>query len=325
MKAAILAVGLLGSASLGFAQAPPAANWRGWATCDVTVAGPGYRDQQTHKWRTTGSAATKRGAFDIYPGTWSVTGGGRLERTEGSQTLRAEWKRSVADMPAPISVGVRASDGAILIAAGHAQLRAANAVTGTQEVRIDGKVTSRTPIGLEAFEYTFPSSQAAAKSPHVSGDRSDSPVGSFGPMQPAGSKVEVRCLWDFQQGEAMPRGAAVNPTSGVTAFTAPTNCSRAASDLYAQYQAAATHIEVEYGQRIQQNDIKRAQLNGQLAALTAGGSAYPSDAARAQISVLQGQIQMLDTERTQVQDDRLRKLAKAQRDADRAHVQCEGE
>ena len=128
----------------------------------------------------------------------AATGGGRLERTEGSQTLRAEWKRNVTDMPAPITVVVRASDGAILIDAGHAQLRAAHGVTGTQEVWVDGKVTSRAPIGLEALEYVFPASQAAAKSPHVTGDRSDSPTGSFGPMQPAGSKVAVRCLWDFQ-------------------------------------------------------------------------------------------------------------------------------
>jgi hypothetical protein len=323
MKAALLAVALLGSASLGLAQAPPAANWRGWATCDVTVTGPGYRDQQTHKWRTTGGAPKKSGAFDIYPGTWSVTGGGNLERTQGSQTLRAEWKRTVADRPAPISVVVRASDGAILIGASHAQLRAKNGVTGMQEVRVDGKVTSHVPIGLEAFEYAFPSSQAAAKSPHVTGDRSESPVGSFGPLQPAGSKVEVRCLWDFQRGEGTLHSGALMPTSAAAASRAPRDCSRGSSDLYLQYQAATTNIEVEYGQRVQQNDLKRAQLNGQLAALIAAGQAAPKDYARAQISALQGQIQMLDTERTQVQDDRQQRLAEAQRDADRAHARCE--
>jgi hypothetical protein len=288
------------------------------------VTGPGYRDQQTHKWRTTGAAPTKSGAFDIYPGTWSVTGGGSLERTEGSQTLRAEWKRNVAEMPAPISVVVRASDGAILISAGHTQLRAKDAVTGIQEVRVEGKVTSHVPIGLEAFEYAFPSSQAAARSPHVTGDRSDSPTGSFGPMQPAGSKVEVRCLWDFQRGAATLHSAALMPKSAAASSTAPGDCSRGSSDLYLQYQAATTNIEVEYGQRIQLNDLKRAQLNGQLAALIAADQAAPKDYARAQISALQGQIQMLDTERTQVQDDRQRRLAEAQRDADRAHAQCEG-
>ncbi|MGH8263564.1 MAG: hypothetical protein ACRET4_08790 [Steroidobacteraceae bacterium] len=323
MKAAIVAVGLLGSASLSAAKAPPAANWRGWATCDVTVTGPGYRDQQTHKWRTTGSAPTKSGAFEIYPAAWSVTGGGRLERTEGAQTLRAEWQRNVADVPAPISVAVRASDGAIRIGAGHAQLHAANAVTGTREAWIDGKVTSRTPIGLEVIEYAFPPSQAAAKSPHVSGDRSESPVGSFGPMQPAGSKVEVRCLWDFQRGKATLHSGALMPKPAATASTVPTDCSRASSDLYLQYQAAKTNVEVAYGQRMQQNDFRRAQLNGQLAALIAADKAAPKENAQAQIGALHGQIQMLDTERTQVQDERLRQLAQAQRDADRAHAECE--
>ncbi|HZF15590.1 MAG TPA: hypothetical protein VE046_06575 [Steroidobacteraceae bacterium] len=314
MKAAILAVGLLAAASLGAAQAPPAANWRGWATCDLTITGPGYRDQQTQKWRTTGAAPTKRGAFDIYPGTWSVTGGGRLERTEGTQTLRAEWKRNVGAVPAPISVGVRASDGAILIGAGHAQLRAGNGVTGTQEVRVDGKVTSHTSIGLEAFEYAFPSSQAAAKSPHVSGDRSDAPVGSFGPMQPAGSKVEVRCLWDFQRGEAEPRGAALNPTATVSSAT-PKHCNRVSP--------ATTDIEVEYAQRLQQNDTRRAQINGKLSALITTNMTAPKDTPQPQVSALQHQLQMLDTERTQLRDERNRKLAEAQRDADRAHAECE--
>jgi hypothetical protein len=217
MKTAILALGLLGFAGLGLAQAAAAATWSGSATCDVTVTGPGYSDQQTHKWTMTGGAPTKSGAFDIYPGTWSVTGGGSLERTQGSQTLRAEWKRSVAGMSAPISVVVRASDGAILIGSGHAQLRAASAVAGKQEVRVDGKVTSSSEIGLEAFEFAFPSSQGAAKSKHVSGQKSDSPSGSFGPMQPAGSKVQVSCRWDFQQG-----GAVAAPQSSSAASTATT-------------------------------------------------------------------------------------------------------
>jgi hypothetical protein len=203
------------SAGPGFAQTTAAKTWSGSASCDVTVTGPGYSDQQKHQWTLTGGAPTKSGAFDIYPGTWSVTGGGSLERTQGSQTLHAEWKRSVAAMSAPISVVVRASDGAILIGAGHAQLRAANAVTGTQEVRVDGKVTSHSQIGLEAFEYAFPSSQGAAKSTQVSGQKSDSPSGSFGPMQPAGSKVQVRCSWSFQQG-----GAAGVPQSSSAASNA---------------------------------------------------------------------------------------------------------
>jgi hypothetical protein len=315
MKTAILALAFLGSVGPGLAQSTAPETWRGWATCDVTVTGPGYRDQQTHKWRTTGGAPTKRGAFDIYPGTWSVTGGGSLERTQGSQTLRAEWKRNVAGMPAPISVVVRASDGAILIGSGHAQLRAANAVTGTQEVRVDGRVTSRTPIGLEAFEYAFPSSQGTAKSVHVSGQKSDSPSGSFGPMQPAESTVQVQCLWDFQQRGAASLGGAPRPLESAPASTAPTGCNQSSS--------AKTNIEVEYANLVQQNDAKRAQLNGQLSALNAANRAAPNESAQAQANALQGQIRMLDAERTRIDDDRRNKLADAQTEADRAQAQCE--
>jgi hypothetical protein len=215
MKTRTLALALLLSAGPSPAQTTAPKTWNGSASCDVTVTGPGYNDQQTHKWAMTGAAPTKSGAFDIYPGTWSVSGGGSLDRTQGSQTLHAEWKRSVAGMSAPISVIVRASDGAILIGAGHAQLRAANAVSGTQEVRVDGKVTGHSQIGLEAFEYAFPSTQSAAKSTQVSGQKSDSPSGSFGPMQPAGSKVQVSCNWSFQQG-----GGAAVPQSTSAASTA---------------------------------------------------------------------------------------------------------
>lgn len=321
MKTIVLALGLFGFASQGFPQATHAPTWRGWATCEVTVTGPGYRDQQTHKWTTTGGAPAKRGAFDLYPGTWSVTGGGSLERTQGSQTLRVEWKRNVAGMSAPISVMVRASDGAILIGAGHAQLRAANAVTGMQEVRIDGKVTSRAPIGLEAFEYAFPSGRAAAKSKHVSGQKSESPSGSLGPMQPAGSTVQVTCLWDFQRGGvAAPRGTALPQEA---ASIAPKGCDQSLSDLSAAYQAAKSTIEVEYTQRIQQNDSKRAQLDGQLAALTAANNASPNESAPARMNALQGQIRTLETERMKMEDNRRNQLAEAQREADRAHAQCE--
>lgn len=213
--AAFASVLWIAAAGLGHAQTAAVKTWSGSASCDVTVTGPGYQDQQSHQWKMTGGAPTKSGAFDIYPGTWSVSGGGSLDRTQGSQTLHAEWKRSVVGMSAPISVVVRAADGAILIGAGHAQLRAGNAVTGTQEVRVDGKVTGSSKIGLEAFEYAFPSTQSAAKSTQVSGQKSDSPVGSFGPMQPAGSKVQVSCNWSFQQG-----GAAAAPQSSSAASTA---------------------------------------------------------------------------------------------------------
>lgn len=203
---------------LFFAQPSFAANWTGSATCDITVTGPGgYSDTQTHQWVMTGAAPTHSGAFDYYPATWSATGRGSFERSQGSQTLSGQWERSVAGMSAPIAMVVRASDGAILINAGHTQLRAPGAVQGNQEVKLNGKTTSHAIISLEAFEYTFPASQGAANATHVSGTKSESPVGSFGPMQPGGSKVEVKCSWDFQRGG--PAGAPVSSSSASSATT----------------------------------------------------------------------------------------------------------
>jgi hypothetical protein len=172
--------------------------WSGSARCDVTTTGTGYTDRQTHRWTTTAGAPTKSGAFNIYPGTWSVSGGGSLDRSQGDQTLHAEWTRTVAGMSGPISVVVRASDGVILINAGHAQLRAKDALTGSQEVRRGGHAISSTKIGAEAFEFSFPVIKGNSGSTHLAGQTSDAPKGSFGYMQPGGATTQVNCSWDFQ-------------------------------------------------------------------------------------------------------------------------------
>jgi hypothetical protein len=140
-------------------------------------------------------------------------------------------------------------------------------------------------------------------------------------MQPAGSKVQVTCLWDFQHGGvAAPRGTALPQ---VAASTAPRACDQSVSDLNAAYQAAKSGIDVEYAQLIQQNDSKRAQLDGQLAALTAANNASPNESAPARMNALQGQITTLEAERLKMEDNRRNQLAEAQREADRARAQCE--
>jgi ABC-type phosphate transport system auxiliary subunit len=97
--------------------------------------------------------------------------------------------------------------------------------------------------------------------------------------------------------------------------TAPAGCNQSSS--------AKANIEVEYAGLIQQNDARRAQLNGQLGALIAADKAAPKESTQAQMNVLQGQIRMLDAERARIDDDRRNKLANAQIEADRAQAQCE--
>ena len=196
-------------AGLARVSASAGATWSGSAKCEVAITGAGYTDQQTQVWTMTGAAPTKSGAFNVYPGTWTVTGRGSLVRTQGSQTLRADWQRNVSAMSAPLSVVTRASDGAVLIVTGHAQLRAKDGIAGNQETSVDGRPTTRKAFAVEAFEWAFPSMQGAARSTHLSGQKSDAPPGSFGPMQPAGASVRVNCTWDFQQ------------ASGATAAQAP--------------------------------------------------------------------------------------------------------
>jgi hypothetical protein len=207
-------------------QAPAAPSWAGWARCQIDVAGPGYADQQTHTWTIAGGAPTVEGAFRVYQGTWSVVGGGSLRRSQGSQTLVAQWASNVSNMSAPIAVFVRASDQRMFIQARHAQLRGAAAVQGYQQLIIDGKPQTPTKIASEAFEWAFPEVVVSRPDPKASliANGSSTPVvnGSVGLMQPGGSRATATCRWNFNQGtapapppELAARAVPTPPTVGV--------------------------------------------------------------------------------------------------------------
>jgi hypothetical protein len=199
----------------GQPSSPPA--WSGWARCQVTVQGPGYSDQQTHTWTLTGGPPTVEGAFRVYPGTWSVVGSGSLQRSQGSQTLTAQWATNGAPMNAPIAVFVRASDGRMFIQARHAQLRAAGAIQGYQQVTIDGKPQTPGKVAAEAFEWAFPLVEVSPSTPTANGSSAPAVNGSVGPMQPAGSSASASCTWQFGQGSAAPA-----PPTALAAQAVPT-------------------------------------------------------------------------------------------------------
>ena len=169
LAVAIALVAAPGSEGTGVALAAQPAAWTGWARCDVIVRGSGYTDQQTHTWTLAGGAPAIQGAFRIYPGTWSVAGGGSLTRTQGAQTLQAEWATNVPPMDAPLAVFVRASDGRTFIQARHAQMRAPGAVQGYQQQTIDGVSQQPASLALEAFEWTFPMVEVSPLRPTASG------------------------------------------------------------------------------------------------------------------------------------------------------------
>jgi len=184
-------------------QTPPP-SWAGWARCQVDVQGPGYVERRVHTWTSNGGTPTVEGAFRVYPGTWSLVGGGSLQRTQGTQTLVAQWAINGTMTNAPLAVFVRASDGRMLLQARHAQLRAAGAVAGYQQQIIDGKPQTPGQLLGEGFEFAFPLIDAPATDKSVSGSSSPPVNGSAGFMQPGGARATAACTWTFGQGTAAP-------------------------------------------------------------------------------------------------------------------------
>jgi len=152
----------------------------------------------------TGGTPAVEGAFRIYPGTWSVVGSGSLQRTQGTQSLTAQWATNVPGLSAPLAVFVRASDGRVFISARHAQLRSAGAIAGYQQQVVDGTPQTPARVSAEAFEWTFPTIEADPKQQTASGAKTAPVTGSVGVMQPAGSQVTAACTWRFGQGSAAP-------------------------------------------------------------------------------------------------------------------------
>jgi hypothetical protein len=198
--AAMLASVIFALAATAQCQTKPSADgiWSGSARCQIDVQGPGYAHQETHTWTLSGAQPTKQGAMKIYTGTWSVSGQGSLERTQGTQTLTAQWTTNASLSNAPIAVFVRASDGKLIIKSWHAQLRSPGGVTGSQKVVISGVVQSpQGVISLEAFEWAFPAVEEVASSTSVDGSSTKATNGSVSPMQPGGSHGTATCTWQF--------------------------------------------------------------------------------------------------------------------------------
>jgi hypothetical protein len=199
---------------------PPQASWAGWARCQINVTGPGYTDVQTHTWTITGGTPTVTGAFRVYPGTWSVVGGGSLQRTQGKQTLVARWATNVPSVSAPIAVFERASDKRMFIQARHAQLRGAGSIQGYQQLIIDGKPQTPGKIAAEAFEWAFPEVAVSRPNPNANlianGSSTPAVNGKVGLMQLAGSQAMASCSWQFSQ------GAVPAPPPTLTAPSIPT-------------------------------------------------------------------------------------------------------
>ena len=226
--ALILSIALVSLAAAQQSAASPGA-WSGWARCQINVSGQGYSAQQTHTWMIRGGAPRVEGAFRVYPATWSVVGGGSLHRTQGNQTLTAQWATTAQNLSAPLAVFVRASDGRMFIQARHTQVRAPGSVNGYQQQTIDGNVRMPGAIAAEAFEWAFPVVEVSRPkgSPNAIANGSSTPFvnGKVGHMQPVGTQATASCTWQFGQGSDAPAPPATvaaqdipkpAPTTGAT-------------------------------------------------------------------------------------------------------------
>lgn len=180
----------------GVAAASP--RWTGSASCTLTVTGSGYQHSESHRWQLSGPT-TVRGSFLFVRSRWTETGGGSSHVAQGDQSRDIEWTVN-ASAAGRFQFAVRASDNKLVIGQANAQLRVANAVTGTQQLTIGGVAQTPSPVGLEAFETQLPRIVVSATSRRVSGSTPPTLVkASVGPFQPAGARVMKSCTWRFSR------------------------------------------------------------------------------------------------------------------------------
>jgi hypothetical protein len=196
--AAVLAVTATSAAAFtpwsGGAAAP--SGWSGSASCTIVVTGPGYQHSETQRWRISGPTKVQ-GSFQLVPSSWTDTGSGSSQVTQGDQSRDITWTVKAA-APGQFRFFVRASDRKLVIGQANAQLRVANGITGTQKVTIGGVEQTPGPVGLEAFETQLPPIVAGATSTKVSGSMPTTTIkGSFGPFQPGAATATKRCSWRF--------------------------------------------------------------------------------------------------------------------------------
>lgn len=231
-----MATSAAAAAQSGTSPTPGNTEWNGWARCDLAVSGAGYTDRQSHLWIIPPAPPSVQGAIRVHAATWSVVGAGSLQRSQGAQTLNAQWKTEAQGVSAPIAFTVRASDGRLLIKSWHPQLRVKGAVSGSQQVTLDGKAQPPVTIGLEAFEWSFPSLEQAATATQISGSSAPPVTGSVAPMQPAGAQATASCSWQLARG---PLAAPALATRARVAGARPVTAAPATSGVVQQPTAVA--------------------------------------------------------------------------------------
>ena len=198
-----LAVGLALLAMSAFAQSN--ALWSGSAQCKLTMQSDGYAHQEVQSWTiASGSQFTQQGGMQVYPATWTITGQGNAQRSQGPQLLATQWNSNVPGMSAPIAIFIRASDNRLIIKLWHSQLTAPAAISAVRHL-----AGAQTNIALTATEWSFPAIEDVATSSSVSGSGTIVVPGSLMPMEVASASGTANCSWQFSKGASGAAGQAI--------------------------------------------------------------------------------------------------------------------
>jgi hypothetical protein len=206
---------VLAIALLAMAQVPtsPLIGWSGWVRCQVTAHAQGYMDQQTHTWTIASGTPHIEGGFHVYPATWSVVGGGSLQRSSPTTTVDARWVTSGQSSNAPLSIWTRIADGRLIISSRRGQQRVQNGFTGYRQYAPHAPEQ----IAAEVFEWALPvlEEDPANTTINVSRTLTVAPA-TFAFMPQPGSSATASCTWQLA------RGAVVSPPPMLTPAATPT-------------------------------------------------------------------------------------------------------
>lgn len=235
------------------------ANWVGTIRCEIDVTGPGYSHQETQTWTLAGTPPTQQGASKIHAAKWAVTGQGRSDRTNASQSRRiASWTASVSDRNAPVSFLVTPT-GQLVVQVWHAQLTAQGGYTGTDQFIQNGVTQPPQRLVATLYEWPFQKIEGKPTDTQLTGT-SRSEVRAFvGPLQDGQAKVTINFAWALGLGTAPPLPpSALPPQPSLTATSSSAAGAVSANTGHAPFPADAIEGRRDGGAIISGPPIQQA-------------------------------------------------------------------
>ena len=154
--------------------------------------------------------------MQVYPGTWSTTAQGGMQKALPTQTQAAQWKTNTPEVNGPIALFVRAADQRLIIKAWHAQLLSRSATQLNRQFTAPGSAPTQSSMVSDVYEWQFPPVLDAPGNTTVSGTGTIVVGGSYIPMHPAASNEIANCTWLFTRGSVP-----VSPIAAPGLVTAP--------------------------------------------------------------------------------------------------------